>query len=152
MMSSILPKNEQSWLSWVLKVLRIVSFVHFLEEYRMPQFAFKIYWPLHTSSCKRSLWMTLSWGRMRPPGPPPPLSFDISLFFHTTYAYKKMCLKVSKLRKQIVMSWILPKNERNWLSWAPSVLRIEEGCAPLPLSFDISLFFHALGLFSASFI
>ena len=34
------------------------------------------------------------------------------------------CLKVSKSRKQIMVPWILPKNERNSLSWTPSVLRI----------------------------
>ena len=33
-------------------------------------------------------------------------------------------LKVSKSRKQIMASWILSKNKRNSLSWAPSVLRI----------------------------
>ena len=32
MVPLILTKNKQSSLSWVLKVLRIVSFVHFLEE------------------------------------------------------------------------------------------------------------------------
>ena len=36
--SWILPKNERNSLSWPLSVLRIVSFVHFLEELRTPYF------------------------------------------------------------------------------------------------------------------
>ena len=46
MMSSILPKNERNSLSWVEKMLRIVSFVRFLEELRRPLNTFEIYWPL----------------------------------------------------------------------------------------------------------
>ena len=39
--------------------------------------------------------------------------------------FEKIVLMVSKSRKQImVSSWIIPKNEQNSLSWAPSVLRI----------------------------
>ena len=46
MASWILPKNEQNSLSWASPVLRIVSFVHFLEESRTPYLFFEIYWPL----------------------------------------------------------------------------------------------------------
>ena len=38
MASWILPKNERNSLSWATSVLRIVSFVHFLEESRTPYF------------------------------------------------------------------------------------------------------------------
>ena len=36
MVSSIFPKNEQNTLSWVEKMLMIVSFVCFLEEFKKP--------------------------------------------------------------------------------------------------------------------
>ena len=46
MLSWILPKNERNSLSWTPSVLRIVSFVRFLEESRISYFVFEIYWPL----------------------------------------------------------------------------------------------------------
>ena len=46
MVFSILPKNERNSLSWVKKMLRIMSFVCFLEEFRTLEIAFEIYWPL----------------------------------------------------------------------------------------------------------
>ena len=38
-----LPKNENNSLSWVKKMLRIVSFVRFLGKLRTPKIAFEIY-------------------------------------------------------------------------------------------------------------
>ena len=46
----------------------------------------------------------------------------LKLSFWTSSLF--IVLKVSKSQKQIMASWILPKNERNSLSWTPSVLRI----------------------------
>ena len=43
---SLLQKNERNSLSWVKKMLRIMSFVCFLEEFRTLEIAFEIYWPL----------------------------------------------------------------------------------------------------------
>ena len=42
MVSSILQKNKQNSLSWAYSLLRIVSFVRFLEKLRRPQIAFEI--------------------------------------------------------------------------------------------------------------
>ena len=45
-------------------------------------------------------------------------------------------LKVSISQKQIMASWILPKNKRNSLSWTPSVLR-----AKLTINNELHSFF-----------
>ena len=50
MASWILQKNQQNSLSWAPSVLRIVSFVRFLEESRTPYFFFEIYWPLSVNN------------------------------------------------------------------------------------------------------
>ena len=49
------------------------------------------------------------------------LFLNNSISFLTFFLF----LKVSKSRKQIMVSSILPKNERNSLSWVSSLLRIE---------------------------
>ena len=58
--------------------------------------------------------------------------FDHELYNHEIFSSRTFerlniqlqTLKVSKSRNQFIVSWILPKNKRNSLSWAKKMLRI----------------------------
>ena len=57
--SSILPKNEQNSLSWVEKILRIVSFVRFFERIEDTINTFEIYWSFTQSLKILNLFVSL---------------------------------------------------------------------------------------------
>ena len=57
--SSILPKNEQNSLSWVEKILRIVSFVRFFERIEDTINTFEIYWSFSQSLKILNLFVSL---------------------------------------------------------------------------------------------